>query len=98
MANRSGKFIALANEKKRVDAANALERSRQRTEVAEDETQEKRDERERLDRRLRARKRIDRLKQVLAEHPEVKVACYLMSMGVAFLAIQFLLEHGKQEW
>ena len=98
MSNRSGKFIALANKKKRVDLANALERSRQRTEVAEDETQEKRDERERLDRRLRARERVERLKQVLAEHPEVKVACYLMSMSVAFLAIQFLLEHGKQEW
>jgi len=90
MSDRPAKFIALAKENKRMDAANALERSRQWP-----ETEEKRKQREALDRRVRARERIERLKRHLAEHPELKAACYLISMGVALLVIQFFLENGE---
>ena len=93
-----------------MDAANELERSRQVAPWAPVETQEeqneretkereewKRAQREALDRRMRARARIERLKRVLAEHPELKIACHLISMAVALFVIKFLLENGKQE-
>lgn len=102
MSRRRAQFIELANEKKREDTADALERSRQAdgggvVKQTIDES-EKYTERKALDRRVRACARIENMKRVLREHPELKMACHLIGMGVAFLAIQWLLINGEQEW
>lgn len=107
MSERRVRFIAMARERQRVEAANELERSRQarqepdgtQEEQDERETEEwKRAQREAMDRRLRARARIANVKRVFAEHPELKAACHLISMGVALLVIKWLLENGERAW
>lgn len=103
MTERRARFVALAREQQRADAANELERRRQATD-APDETQEQEDEGEKLaeraalERRMRARERVERLKRVWRDHPEVKAACYLISMACALMLIQYLLENGKRAW
>jgi hypothetical protein len=106
MTERRVRFIAMAQERQRTEAANELELRRQTTESPvktqeeedERETTEKRADRERLDHRAVVRARIERLKQILIEYPEMKYACYCISMGLAFLFIQWLLVNGQQPW
>ena len=81
---RRSRFIELAQEEK--------------TRRMEDEEARKREQRAVLERRVRARARIENLKRVLREHPELKIAGYLISMGVALFVIQWLLDNGTQEW
>ena len=58
----------------------------------------KQEQRERLDRQVRARQRVERLKTVWLERPELKVALQLISMAFALMWIRFLLENGEQDW
>ena len=87
-----------------MEAANALERSRQTAggEGTGEKDDDKLEDRAVLDakiaRRALARKRIENVKRFFVEHPEVKIAMHLMSMAVALSFMKFLLENGKQEW
>lgn len=106
MSTRRVRFVALARERQRMEAADELERSRQvtaspaETQEQQDarETAEKRVERERMDRAVRMRLRIVKLKRMLVEYPEMKYACYCISIGLAFLFMQWLLVNGRQPW
>lgn len=62
------------------------------------EATKKQEQRERLDRKVRARQRVERLKNVWRERPELKAALQLISMAFALMWIRFLLENGEQDW
>jgi hypothetical protein len=83
---RRTRFIELANLKRGEPKGTE--------ELDDDETKEKVREREALDRRVRARTRVEFLK-ALWERPGVQEGLYTLSSGIGILWITYLLAYGE---